>query len=293
MVCVAAVLLVAAVYFAAIRDVTNQRRARLYLGDCLYAESRGSGPPVVFLSGLQGSTRFWDGEFGALARTHRLIFVDELGFGRSPWPEDSHYDLEDQLAALRRTLVARDATQDVTLVAHSFGTVIAAHYAARYPTEIRRVVLLGTPVWGSESEARARIKEMNSLGWVFLNNRPLAVATCTAMCAFRPILRRLLPALDHGRRPVEVVRDSVLHDLGAVDGSVEILLHHPIAAPLRSIGTRVVFVHGREDAVTPLIDVEALARSSGARLVIVESDHHHYLSRARKEIADAIASDQP
>lgn len=280
----------AAVYYAAMRDMNRERLARLYLGDRLYTETRGAGSPVVFLSGMQGSTRFWDGAFESLSPTHRLIFVDALGFGRSPWPEDTPYDLEAQLSALRRTLVALDATHEVTFVAHSFGTLIAAHYAARYPGEVRRVVLLGTPVWESESEARANIRQMSSLGWVFLANRPLAVATCTAMCAFRPFLRRVLPALDR-TRPREVVRDAVLHDLGSVDGAVRIMTSHPIAKPVRALGARVVFVHSARDAVSPLAVVEKLAHESGARLVVVESDHYHYLSRAHDEIENAVTTD--
>lgn len=286
----ATIVAAAAVHVAAILDMNRERRARLYLGDRLYTESRGTGTPIVFLAGMQGSTRFWDGSFESLAGTHRLIFADELGFGRSPWPEESPYGLADQIAALRRTLVALDATHDVTLVAHSFGTVIAAHYAAAWPGEVRRIVLLGTPVWGSESEARKRIKSMSKLGWTFLANRPLAIATCTAMCAFRPALRRILPALARNRPP-EVVRDSVLHDLGSVDGAVGIMLHHPIAKPVQTLGPHVIFVHGRQDAVTPLETVEKLARASGATLIVVDSDHHDYLTRAPREISSAITAD--
>src|SRR5437588_589817 len=122
-----------AVHAAAILDMNRERRARRYLGDRLYSEVRGSGDPIVFLPGMEGSTRFWNRDLDSLSASHRLIFVDELGFGQSPWPEDSQYTLDDQLGALHRTLLALDATHDVTIVAHSFGTVLAAWYAARYP----------------------------------------------------------------------------------------------------------------------------------------------------------------
>lgn len=285
------IVVVAGVYVAATRDMARERRARRYLGDHLYSEVRGAGEPVIFLSGLQGSTRYWEHTFDGLTTSRRLIFVDELGFGRSPWPEHSRYTLDDQIAALRRTLVALGATHNVTLVAHSFGTVIAAYYAARYPYEVQRVILLGTPVWGSDAEARQQIRNMSTLGWTFLENRPLAIAACTVMCAFRPLLRRVLPALDRGESP-EVARDSVLHALGAVDGSVDVLLHHPIAIPVSRIGTRVIFIHGRDDQVTPLAVVAKLARLSGARLVPVDTDHHHYLTSARDQITSAITSQQ-
>jgi pimeloyl-ACP methyl ester carboxylesterase len=275
----AAVAVGTAVYVMAILDMDRERRARAYLDGRLYAEVRGAGEPVVFLAGLQGSTRYWDHAFDGLSASRRLIFVDALGFGRSPWPKGSRYALDDQLGALRRTLVALGATRNVTLVGYSFGAVIAAYYAARYPAEVRRVILLGAPVWNSDAEARERMNEMSSLGWTFTANRPLALATCTTMCAFRPLLRRVLPLLDR-RRPPEVVADSVLHELGAVDGAVDILRHHSIAIPARALGARVTFVHGRRDRVTPLAEVERLARESGARVIVVDADHGQYLRYA-------------
>ena len=275
------------IHIAAIRDMNRERSARRYLGDGLYTEVRGSGDPVVFLSGLEGSTRFWGDTFDDLAPRHRLIYADELGFGRSPWPKDINYTLDDQLNALRRTLVRLGATQRVTFVAHSFGTVLAAHYAARYPGEIERVILLGTPVFDSRAQGMARIRQISTLGATFTFNRALGIAACTTMCAFRPLLRWLLPKLDRSR-PAAVVSDSVLHDLGSVDGSVQILLNDPIRKPLMALGGRAVLIHGRQDSVTPLADVEALARGTGARMIAVDSDHHRYLENAgsviRREI---------
>src|SRR5689334_10305877 len=101
--------------------VRRLRAERARLGNLLHTEIRGQGDPVVFLAGLPATTHFWQGSFDPLAKTRRLIFVDTLGFGRSPLP-DVEYTLEDHLGALRRTLVAERATRRVTFVAHSFGT---------------------------------------------------------------------------------------------------------------------------------------------------------------------------
>jgi pimeloyl-ACP methyl ester carboxylesterase len=269
-------VLFVAIPIAANLDMARERRARRYLGDRLYTEIRGSGDPIVFLAGLQGSTRYWGTAFDDLAASHRLIFVDALGFGRSPWPK-SPPTLDDHLAWLHRTLDDAGATRNVTIVAHSFGAVLAAHYAQRYPAEVRRVVLLGTPSFANESEGRQRIRQMSFLAAAFTFNRTLAVAGCTTMCAFRPLLRRTLPLLRRDM-PSEVVSDSVLHDLPAVDGAVfEVLLKHPIATPLGDIGPRTVLIHGRRDPVTTLATIEQLSRETGAQLVIVPGDHHHYL----------------
>src|SRR5260370_42054387 len=98
---------------AAVR-IRHLRAARAYLGDRLYTEIRGEGDPIVFLAGLPATMRFWQGNFDPLAKRHRLIFVDALGFGRCPLP-DVEYTLQDHLGALRRTLVAEEATRRLTL----------------------------------------------------------------------------------------------------------------------------------------------------------------------------------
>lgn len=95
--------------------VRRLRAERARLGNLLHTEIRGQGDPVVFLAGLPATTHFWQGAFDSLAKT-RLIFVDALGFGRSPLP-DVEYTLADHLGALRRTLIAQGATRRVTFVA--------------------------------------------------------------------------------------------------------------------------------------------------------------------------------
>lgn len=278
----------AGIYIAAEIDMARERAARRHLGDQLYAEIRGNGDPVVFLAGLQGSTKYWGNAFDPLAREHRLIFVDALGFGRSPWPRNIHYTLDDQVAALRRTLQARRATRNVTFVAHSFGTIIAAAYAARFPDEVSRVVLLGTPIFADERQARERIRNMTTLGALFTFNKTLANLSCMTMCAFRPLLRRVLPMMRPGLDPA-VVADSVLHDLPAVDGAVNrILLKERVQDSLRRIGPKAVLIHGRADAVTPIEDARRLAKETGATLIEVEGNHHQYFAQGIDRIQQAI-----
>lgn len=276
------------IYVAADIDMARERAARRYLGDQLYAEIRGSGDPVVFLAGLQGSTKYWGNAFDGLASEHRLIFVDALGFGRSPWPSDIAYTLDDQVAALRRTLQAKGATTNVTFVAHSFGTIIAAAYAARYPGEVSRVVLLGTPIFADEQQARERIRNMTALGAIFTFNKTLANLSCMTMCAFRPLLRRVLPIMRPALDPA-VVADSVLHDLPAVDGAVNrILLGERVQDSLRRIGPKAVLIHGRADAVTPIDDARRVAAETGATLIEVAGNHHQYFVHGIDPIHQAI-----
>ncbi|HVT58411.1 MAG TPA: alpha/beta fold hydrolase [Thermoanaerobaculia bacterium] len=315
-------LAVAATGALAELNLRRDRRRRLALGDCLYVENRGRGAPVVFLPGLQGSTRYWRRAFDDLAAGRRLLFVDLLGFGRSPWPA-AGYTLDDQLAALRRTLVAVGATRQVTLVGHSTGAVLAAYYAARHPAEVSRLVLLGTPVFDNPREARRRLWKLGPLAGIFSQSRPLAWAACTLLCALRPLLVRTLPGL--GRElPAAVVRDATLHVWPAVDGTIRhLLLGSPISAALAQLAAHgglggpgsagapgapdgmahgpwppapdpgIVFVHGVADPITPLARIRRLAAATGAAVAAAPGGHLSYVTVAREITRAAILGSHP
>jgi pimeloyl-ACP methyl ester carboxylesterase len=260
---------------AAIR-VRHLRAERAVLGDRLYTEVRGQGDPIVFLAGLPATTHFWQGKFDALAETHRLIFVDNLGFGRSPLPEVG-YTLEAHLGALRRTLIAEGATHRVTFIAHSFGTLLAAYYAERYPGEVERLFLLGTPVFDGEREAREHIREMSSMGGIFTLNPILAREACKLHEAtLSPALARIVP-LFVPDTPPDVASEALLHTWRSFDGTLRnVVLRRPVALPLARIAPKVTFVHGRADHITSLEKVERLAASLGDRVVVTGDGHLSY-----------------
>ena len=268
---------------AAVR-VRRLRIERARFGDRLHTEIRGQGDPVVFLAGLPATTHFWQGAFDPLAKTHRLIFVDALGFGRSPLP-DVEYTLEDHLGALRRTLAAQEASGRVTFVAHSFGTLLAAHYAARYPDEVERLFLLGTPVFSDEQEAREHIREMSPMSGVFTLNPVLAREACKLHEAtLSPALARIVPRFMPDTPP-EIAREGLLHTWQSFDGTLRnVVLSKPIAVPLQQLGPKVVFVHGREDHITTLARVRELASAIGARVVETGDDHLSYPFRSAGRI---------
>lgn len=270
-------------------NVAAERGKRAYLGDQLFTEVEGDGKPIVFIAGLQGSTRYWGKGFQPLAASHRLIYVDLYGFGRSPWPLEEP-TLEDHIAWLRRTLVAQGATQDVTFVAHSFGAMVAAHYAARFSSEVERVYLLGAPVFGSEREARERIREMSHLAALFALHPVIARETCLLVDAFRPVFRRLLPHFGRKTSP-EAREDAVLHDWPSINGAIQnILLTKPLADPVRQLGAKITFVHGRPDRVTPLQRIIELAHESGAKVVVLPVDHQGYVTEGRGALIQLLTS---
>lgn len=135
-----AVLLVAPAMLAAQTGwVTTSDSARLYY------RVIGHGADTIIAihggPGLDHETIF--GDFKVLGDKHTVIFYDQRGGGKSTLPADT------------TTLVAARQVQDlddlrkhfgvehVTLVAHSYGPLLAASYAIAHPANVKRMVFFG------------------------------------------------------------------------------------------------------------------------------------------------------
>jgi len=131
-------------------------------GVTLAYRSYGEGPPVVLLSGGPGiASGYFDPVAEKLAAHFHVIVLDQRGTGRSVLPridaETIQFDLYvDDLEALRADLGA----DQLTLLGHSWGGVLAMGYAARHPDRVRALVLVGS---GGPTTAYLRWDQANIL----------------------------------------------------------------------------------------------------------------------------------
>lgn len=100
------------------------------------------GPTVVFLHGGPGanSQRFASLVGDRLECAVRMVYLDQRGSGRSERPWTDAYSVEllvDDVEGLRQTL----GVEQIALIGHSFGTLVALEYAAAHPDHVARVVL--------------------------------------------------------------------------------------------------------------------------------------------------------
>jgi proline iminopeptidase len=105
---------------------------------------RTRGIPVVFLHGGpgQGSQTFARFAGPPLERGLRMVYLDQRGSGRSERPWTNAYSVDlivEDLEQLRRHW----GSESIALIGHSFGSVIAMEYAAKYPRRVSRLVLSG------------------------------------------------------------------------------------------------------------------------------------------------------
>jgi pimeloyl-ACP methyl ester carboxylesterase len=106
----------------------------------VYYRHAGSGPPLLLIHGVVGSSADWRNNIDALARRGSVYAIDLVNMGRS----QRVGGLDAALAATAKRIVAVVdalglAAADV--VAHSHGGAVALMLAALYPARVRRLIL--------------------------------------------------------------------------------------------------------------------------------------------------------
>ncbi len=122
-------------------------------------DSGGSGPPVVLEAGIAATSASWKLVQDELAGRFRVISYDRRGLGYSD-PASSPRTLENLVEELDYVVEAAGVEKPFVLAGHSFGGLLARHYAARRPEKARALVLLD-PLepfeWSPLSGARGRM----------------------------------------------------------------------------------------------------------------------------------------
>ncbi len=117
------------------------------------------GVPVLLMHGAAAHSRWWDFTAPALAGRYHVLALDRRGHGDSQWADSGHYEIEDYAADLH-AVIANWGLGRPFLVAHSGGGLPSIMYAARYPENVRGLVLMETrPVYDDEMLSRMRNRQ--------------------------------------------------------------------------------------------------------------------------------------
>src|SRR3981081_3940274 len=99
-----------------------------------------TGGPVLLLHGYAQTSHMWRPLIAELAKTHTVIAPDLRGFGASAKP-DGGYDKK-TIAQGVHALAASLGHRRIAVVGHDIGLMVAYAYAAQYPAEGERIVLM-------------------------------------------------------------------------------------------------------------------------------------------------------
>jgi proline iminopeptidase len=258
----------------------------------LYYSVRGHGSDtIIAIHGGPGiDHESIANDFAPLTEHHVVIFYDQRGTGRSTLPKDTTtltaQKQIDDLDAVRRYFHLKRAT----LVAHSYGPLLAATYALAHPEAVKRMVFFN-PVpprrgnfwerFGKTMDSRLDKEQQQKLADAGkrLNDPGTDIAADCVMfwsVALRPRLAdpdRSLPLLKSDlcasdpvgiRYGLTVTNAVVMASYGDWD----------LRGRLRGLATPVLVVHGEEDAIPMDLVQEWVSALPQAQLLRVPNAGH-------------------
>jgi pimeloyl-ACP methyl ester carboxylesterase len=115
-------------------------RQTTVFGQHIYYVEAGTGPTLILIHGLAGSSQHWQSVIAPLARRHHVIALDQIGFGHSDKPlidyrAETFVDFLDEFMRVQHLAKA-------TMVGNSLGGWVAALMAIEHPERVDRLVLV-------------------------------------------------------------------------------------------------------------------------------------------------------
>ena len=106
----------------------------------LHYLTAGHGPTLILLHGYTQTSRMWKPIIPLLAKKFNVIAPDLPGIGDSAIPKDG---LDMKTAAIRLHSLAKSLQiEKARVVGHDIGLMVAYAYAAQFPTETEKLVLM-------------------------------------------------------------------------------------------------------------------------------------------------------
>jgi pimeloyl-ACP methyl ester carboxylesterase len=119
-------------------------------GLTLHYLTAGNGPTIILLHGYTQTSRMWIPIIPLLAQNHTVIAPDLPGIGDSDIPQNG-LDMKSAAISIHSLAKSLGVTKAV-VVGHDIGLMVAYAYAAQFPRETEKLILMdaflpGVPGW--------------------------------------------------------------------------------------------------------------------------------------------------
>jgi cis-3-alkyl-4-acyloxetan-2-one decarboxylase len=236
--------------------------------------------PLLLLHGLASSHLTWRPLIKLVRGDWKIIAPDLLGFGASPVPAWSQYNVEQHTKHVRALLGRFGVHEPITIVAHSMGCLIAAHLAYTHPWVVKRLILFQPPLFAAvpDYQAHQRARERYFAVFHYIATHPQLLFKDGEL---RKAFVRLT-GLSLGQDKWVSFRNSLENTIMSQSAYDEL---HDIKVPT-------TIVHGRMDVVVPRADVRKMLRSNPRIDFKIFNRMHDVSPRAARELARLLAAEQ-
>ncbi len=112
-------------------------------GDTLHYidEGNSDGDTFLFLHGNPTSSYLWRNVMRYVAPHHRIVAVDNIGFGKSDQPTDLDYTFQTHYQYIEE-FIRISELEDIILVIHDWGSVLGLNYAMQNTANVKGIVMM-------------------------------------------------------------------------------------------------------------------------------------------------------
>ena len=255
-------LLVVILCLATLANAQTSKEVTVFGQKIHYVEA-GTGPTVILLHGLGGSTHVWQFNIAPLAEKFHVVVPDQIGFGKSDKPLvnyriRTYVDFLDQFC--KELKIER-----ASLVGNSMGGWIAAAFTAAFPDRVDKLVLVDAAGYTPPKDLDTRLffalnpttrEGMKTLAAkIFYNKAFQTDAAIDAAMAARF-------AAGDGLT-IKSITESIIRGEDFLDDTV------------KTIKRPTLIVWGREDGLTPVADAGRFQKDiAGSKLVVFDQCGH-------------------
>ena len=238
----------------------------------------GSGPAIVLIHGITGSSRTWDEVIAPLSERYTVIAPDLLGHGESAKPRGD-YSLGAYASGVRDLLIALGLDR-ATVVGHSLGGGVAMQFAYQFPERVERLALVSSGGLGADVHMLLRAATLPGAEYVLpllcaepLRDAGASVARLLGRVGLRPgadleeMARGFASLGDLEARQAFVHTVRGIMDIGGQRVSARDRLYLAAAVPT-------LLIWGERDRMIPVDHGRAAHEAMpGSRLIVYESGH--------------------
>lgn len=254
----------------------------------LYYQTRGSGPPIVFVHGLGGSSEHFTPLISSLSldKSHTIYQFDLEGHGLSPTSALSSLSIESFAADVKGVFghAGLSSSSGTTLVAHSMGCLIAVQFVLQNPGLVKNLILLGpvpNPLPEAASNAAiARAALARGKGMAAVVDALSTAGTSEATKHNNPV-------------GMTAIRLSLLsQDPEGYAKACQALAGARSAFPLQQVDSHTLVITGDEDKVCPPAVATKYASTipNSREAIVLQGVGHWHIFEDIQGVSDAVKS---
>lgn len=243
----------------------------------------GVGRSLVLLHGIGQSAERWRPLIDKIDRQKwRVVALDLFGFGQSPKPNWTNYDVTEHAQMVLATLKRLKLKKPITIVGHSMGCLVAVHIATKYPGTVERLVLYQPPLFGDDPAYRRHYRRRGRYFalYKFVADRP-QLAFLNNQFLWK--MARRITGLHLNEESWTPFERSLRHTI----------LDQTAYNELRRIDIPTDIIHGRLDMVVTRAQINKMFAHNKKIALHLTNDFHDITPRAATFIAKLINPLEP